>query len=192
VSGPNPSPTPDPAPEQALSPAPPPASPPPPVDLNSLLLPTNWSPDQLAAEARRVYFQELVTNPPRLAVFPWLGGLPLEVTNTEGWVSYHHQRTGELDPERLRRVNWIRPVLEMRAAKTKIYVNSHSMKPREFGPKARAERKRLYIVTQSSLLYFISLKYLEKSLVLTTAFPPTGRWLREMQQKHGTTLLGPP
>jgi len=42
------------------------------------------------------------------------------------------------------------------------------------------------------LLYFISLKYLEKSLVLTTAFPPTKPWLRQMKEKHGTTLLGPP
>ncbi len=66
------------------------------------------------------------------------------------------------------------------------------MQPREFGPRARVERKRLYIVTQTELLYFISLKYLANSLVLTTAFPPTGRWLREMQRKHGTTLLGPP
>ena len=168
-----------------------------------MLLPADWTPEQLEAEARRVYFQELVANPPTLAAFPWLAGMPLEVTNTEGafkkifgetegWVSYHHRPTGEFDPERLRRVNWIRPVLEMRAANTKIYVNSHSMKPREFGPRARAERKRLYIVTQTDLLYFISLKYLEKSLVLTTAFPPTKPWLRQMKENHGTTLLGPP
>jgi hypothetical protein len=92
----------------------------------------------------------------------------------------------------MRRVNWIRPVLEMQAKGTKIYVNNHSMNPREFGPRKRFEKKRLYVVTQTGLLYFISLKYLPKSLVLTSAFEPTGRWVREMVKKHGTTLLFPP
>lgn len=157
----------------------------------------------LVKEARRVYFQELVPKPPVLAVIPGVSNLPLQITNSEGaflhlfgesegWASYHHRKTGELDPERLRRVNWIRPVLEMRAKGTKVYVNSHSMKPRAHRVGAKEEKKRLYVVTQTGLIYFISLKYLEKSLVLTTAFTPDGRWMRESIKKHGTVRVYPP
>ena len=96
------------------------------------------------------------------------------------------QRTG-----RLRRVRWIRPVLELRVPKTKIYVNSHSMKPREHGPRAHVEKKRLFITTGTGLLYFISLVYIEHGLALGTAFEPDGRWLREMLKKHGTVQLSP-
>lgn len=91
----------------------------------------------------------------------------------------------------MRRAQWIRPVLEMRVPKTRIYVNSHSMKPREHGSKARAEKKRLFIATGRGLLYFISLVYLDRGLALSTAFEPDGQWLREMLKKHGTQLLGP-
>ena len=176
-------------------------------NLESLLLPSDWPLEQLEEAARRVYFEDLVPNPPKLAVLRGISDLPLEITNSEGafqkifgesegWASYHHKKTGNLDTERLRRVQWIRPVLEMRAEKTKIYVNNHSMKPRAYGQQARKEKKRLYIVTQTGLLYFVSLKYLEKdrvekSLVLTTAFAPDGQWVREMPKKHGTTLLFP-
>jgi hypothetical protein len=172
------------------------------VDLPGLLLPADWSLKEMEKEARRVYFEELVPNPPALAVVRGMDNLPLEVTGSEGsfrhlfgksegWASYHHSKTGELDVERMRRVHWIRPVLEMRAKGTRIYVNNHSMKPREYGTRDSAEKKRLYIVTQTGLIYFISLKYLEKSLVLTTAFEPDGRWARETVKKRGTTLLFP-
>lgn len=174
-----------------------------PVDLDGLLLPADWPLEDLEKEARRVFFEELVPNPPAIPAIRGISDLPLEITNSEGsflhlfgksegWASYHHSKTDELDPERLRRVKWIRPVLEMRVKGTKIYVNNHSMKPREYGTHASSERKRLYIVTQTGLIYFISLKYLEKSLVLTTAFTPDGRWVRESIKKHGTVLLFPP
>lgn len=78
----------------------------------------------------------------------------------------------------------------MRAPKTKIYVNSHSMKPREHGARPPQEKKRLFITT-CGLLYFISLVYIEEGLTLSTAFEPDGQWLRQMLNKHGTTLLGP-
>jgi hypothetical protein len=172
------------------------------VDLNCLLLPPDWSVEQLEKEARRVYFEELVPHPPTLPSIRGIETFSLEITNSDGsfrhlfglskgWASYRHSKTGDLDRERMRRVNWVRPVLEMKAAGTKIYVNQHAMKPREFGPRANIEKKRLYVVTQPGLQYFISLKYLAKSLVLTTAFEPDGRWLREMLKKHGTTLLFP-
>lgn len=174
-----------------------------PVDLNSIILPEDMPLVELEKEARRVYFEELVPNPPKLYEAGTMSGfqsLPLEITNSEGafkkifgesegWASYHHSKTGQLDPARLRRVYWIRPVLETRVKKLAIYVNNHSMKPREYGARTKPEKKRLYVVTQTELLYFASLKYLESSMVLTTAFEPEGRWLRETLKKHGTSLL---
>lgn len=173
-----------------------------PVDLQTLLLPADWPLEQLEAEARRVYFQDLVPNPPQTPEFPWLEKRTLIIAGTEGgfqkvfgksvgWTGYSHRKTGELAVERLRRVQWIRPVLEMRVPKTKIYVNSHSMKPRENGPRARVEKKRLFITTSTGLLYFISLVYIEHGLALGTAFEPDGQWLREMLKKHGTMQLSP-
>jgi hypothetical protein len=172
------------------------------VELPQLLLPANWQADALEKEARRVYFEELVPNAPILPEIKGMENLPLQITNSEGafqhifgesegWTSYRHSKTGALDVERLRRVRWIRPVLELQAKGTKIYVNAHSMKPREHGQKLSDDRKRLYIVTQTGLLYFIGLKYLPKSFVLTTAFEPEGRWIRETIKKHRTTLLWP-
>ncbi|MHB8523145.1 MAG: hypothetical protein ACYDH9_20665 [Limisphaerales bacterium] len=171
-------------------------------DLHNLLLPQDWTPGDLEAEARRIYFQDLVPSPPQTPNCGWLEKRPIIVTNSEGafqkifgesegWASYHHRKTGELDPERLRRAPWIRPILEMRAPKTRIYINSHSMKAREFGPKAQGEKKRLFVTTGRDILYFISLKYIPGGLVLTTAFPPDGEWLRKTLKAHGTVLLNP-
>jgi len=39
-----------------------------PVDLTSQLLPAKWTLGELEKEARRVYFGDLVPNPPKLAV----------------------------------------------------------------------------------------------------------------------------
>ena len=172
------------------------------MDLKTLLLPADWSPEQLEVEARQVYFQDLVPKPPQTPDFPWLEKRTLIIAGTEGgfqkifgksagWAGYSHRKTGELDVGRLRRVLWIRPVLEMRVPKTKIYVNSHSMKPREHGPRAHLEKKRLFITTGTGLLYFISLVYIEHGLALSTAFEPDGQWLREMLKKHGTVQLSP-
>jgi hypothetical protein len=172
------------------------------VELEELLLPAEWEPDAVEKEARRIYFEELVKNPPTLPGIKGMQNLPLEITNSEGafrhifgeskgWTSYQHSKTGALDLQRMRRIHWIRAVLELQAKGIKIYVNNHSMKPREYGYRSSVEKKRLYIVTQSGLLYFISLKYLAKSLVLTTALEPEGRWIREMVKRHGTTLLWP-
>jgi len=187
VSETNPSPTPESAPKQEAIPAPPP-----PVDLNTLLLPADWTPEQLETEARRIYFDDLSANPPVTPDFPWLEKRTLIIAGTEGgflkifgkttgWSQFQHQKTGELDPERLRRAPWIRPVLEMRVPKTKIYVNNHSMKPRQFGPKATQEKKRIFVTLDKGLSYFISLVYTEHGLALGTAFPPDGEWLRKMQ-----------
>ena len=183
----NPSPAPEPPPKPETTPAPPS-----PVDLNALLLPSGWTPEQLETEARRIYFEDLATNPPVTPDFPWLEKRTLIIAGTEGgflkifgkttgWSQFQHQKTGELDPERLRRAPWIRPVLEMRVPKTKIYVNSHSMKPRQFGPKATQEKKRIFVTLDKGLSYFISLVYTEHGLALGTAFPPDGEWLRKMQ-----------
>jgi hypothetical protein len=172
------------------------------VDLHKLLLPAEWKQDAVEQEARRIYFDELVPNPPALPCIKGLENLPLEITNSEGafkhifgeskgWASYSHSKTGALDVERMRRVRWIRAVLELEAKGTKIYVNYHSMNPREHGDRVADEKKRIYVVTQTGLLYFISLKYLPNSFVLTSAFEPEGRWVREMVKKHGTTLLWP-
>ncbi len=170
------------------------------MELSSLLLPADWTREQWEAEARRVYFEDLVPNPPQTPELPWLERRSLLITNTagafqkvfgktEGWASYRHHRTGELDVERMRRVCWIRPVLEMRAPKTQVYVNYHSMKPREYGPRAEREKKRFFVTKGKGILYFVSLKYLENGLVLTTAFPPDGEWLRKTIRQ--STLLGP-
>lgn len=193
-------PSPSPAPESAATPTPaPPATPPaaapaapPPLDLKILLLPEAWTLAQLEAEARRIYFQELVLNPPVTPEFPWLEKRTLIINGTEGgfqkifgkttgWTQYQHKKTGELDPERLRRAPWIRPVLEWRVPKTRIFVNNHSMKPRQFGPKARQEKKRIFITLGKELSYFISLVYTEHGLALGTAFQPDGEWLRKME-----------
>ena len=210
----NPAPAPEPAPQPAAIPAPPapaavaaaaPAAVPTPVNLKTLLLPDNWTMAQLEAEARKVYFEDLVPNPPQSPIYRWLETLPLTIANTEGgfqkvfgettgWAQYHHNKTGALDKERLRRVKWIRPVLEMRAPKTKIYVSNHSMKPRQFGPKAKKERKRLFVTTGVEVLYLISLVYIDDDtrLALATAYAPTdGGRFRDMLKQHGTTLLGP-
>jgi len=187
VSETNPSPAPESAPKPETTPAPPP-----PVDLNTLLLPANRTLEQLETEARRIYFEDLAANPPVTPDFPWLEKRTLIIAGTEGgflkifgkttgWSQFQHRKTGELDPERLRRAPWIRPVLEMRVPKTKIYVNNHSMKPRRFGPKATQEKKRIFVTLDKGLTYFISLVYTEHGLALGTAFPPDGEWLRKMQ-----------
>ncbi|MCL5098439.1 MAG: hypothetical protein M1608_13100 [Candidatus Omnitrophica bacterium] len=122
-----------------------------PVELDKLVLPADWPLEQLEAEARKIYFDDLVTSPPQTPEFVWLEDRTLIVAGTEGgfqkvfgkttgWSQYQHQKTGELALERLRRAPWIRLVLEMRVPKTKIYVNNHSMKPRQFGPNARRGR----------------------------------------------------
>ena len=162
------------------------------MDLNTLLLPANWTLEQLETEARRIYFADLAAYPPVRPDFPWLEKRTLIIAGTEGgflkifgkttgWSQFQHQKTGELDPERLRRAPWIRPVLEMRVPKTKVYVNSHSMKPRQFGPKATQEKKRIFVTLDKGLSYFISLVYTEHGLALGTAFRPDGEWLRKMQ-----------
>ena len=168
--------------------------------MKQLLLPADWSLEQLEAAARKIYFKDLAANPPITPEFKWLekrtlivagteGGFLKIFGKTEGWSQYQHKKTGELDPERLRRAPWVRPVLEMRAPKTKIYVNSHSMKPRQFGPMARQEKKRIFITLGKEVIFFISLVYTEHGLALGTAFPPDGEWLRKMQAE--STLLGP-
>jgi hypothetical protein len=187
VSETNPSPAPESAPKPETTPAPPP-----PVDLSALLLPATWTTEQLETEARRIYFDDLAANPPVTPDFPWMekrtliiagtaGGFLKIFGKTTGWSQFQHQKTGELDPERLRPAPWIRPVLEMRVPKTKIYVNNHSMKPRQFGPKAAQEKKRIFVTLDKGLSYFISLVYTEHGLALGTAFPPDGQWLRKME-----------
>ena len=46
-------------------------------------------------------------------------------------------------------------MLEMRVPKTMIYVNNHSMKSRQFGPKATQEKKRIFVTLDKGLSYFI-------------------------------------
>lgn len=170
------------------------------MDLSQLLLPADWTIEQLEAEARRIYFDDLVKNPPVTPVLKWLekrtliiapteGGFQKIFGKTEGWTQFHHRKTGALDPERLRRAPWIRPVLEMRAKGTKIYVNNHSMKPREYGSHGRQEKKRIFVTLGKEVSYFISLVFTEHGLALGTAFSPDGEWLRKMQAT--STLLGP-
>lgn len=171
-----------------------------PVDLQTLLLPADWTLEQLEAEARKVHFEDLAKNPPQTPEFSWLEKRTLIVAGTEGgfqkvfgqtigWSQYRHRKTGILDVARLRRAHWIRPVLEMRVPKTKIYMNHHSMKPREFGPRARQEKKRVFVTLGKGLSYFISLVYTEHGLALGTAFEPDGEWLRKTLAN--STLLGP-
>lgn len=172
------------------------------VNLPDLLLSPNLTDQQLEAETRRIYFGELVPNPPVLPKISGMDHWSIEVTNSEGafkhlfgesegWTCYRHAKTGRLDRERMLRIKWIRAVLELQAKGTRIYVNNHSMGMREHGPRAPVEKKRFYIVTQTGILYFVGLKYLPNSLVLTTAFTPDGRWARETVKRHGTTLLWP-
>jgi hypothetical protein len=201
VSDNSPIPVPEPPTPPAAAPppaAPAPATPPAPVDLNALLLPAGWTPEQLEAEARRIYFEDLVVNPPVTPAYSWLQQRTLIIAGTEGgfqkifgkttgWSQFSHQKTGELDPERLRRAPWIRPILEMRVPKTKVYVNNHSMKPREHGPGARQDKKRIFITLGKELSYFISLVYTEHGLALGTAFSPDGEWLRKME-KNSTRI----
>lgn len=162
------------------------------MDLNALLPPPDWTPEQLETEARRIYFEDLAANPPVTPEFSWLekrtliiagtdGGFQKIFGKTTGWSQFQHQKTGELDPERLRRALWIRPVLEMRAPKTRIFVNNHSMNPRQRGSGARQEKKRIFITLGKGLSYFISLVYTEHGLALGTAFSPDGEWLRKME-----------
>ncbi|MGA2871428.1 MAG: hypothetical protein ABSF34_19980, partial [Verrucomicrobiota bacterium] len=63
----NPSPAPESPPKSETTPPPPT-----PVDLNTLLLPADWTPEQLETEARRIYFHDLAANPPVTPDFPWL------------------------------------------------------------------------------------------------------------------------
>ena len=63
------------------------------------------------------------------------------------------------------------------------------MKPRERGPGAKQEKKRVFITLGKEVIYFISLVYTEYGLALGTAFPPDGQWLRDMKSK--SMLLGP-
>ena len=163
-----------------------------------MLLPTDWTLAQLEAEARRIYFEDLVVNPPVTPAYTWLKQLTLIIAPTEGgfkkifgetagWAQFQHQKTGELDPERLRRAPWIRPILEMRVPKTRIFVNNHSMRPREHGPGARQDKKRIFITLGKGLSYFISLVYTEHGLALGTAFSPDGEWLRKLE-KNSTRI----
>jgi hypothetical protein len=170
------------------------------VDLKQLLLPADWSLEQLEAEARKIYFDDLSKSPPTTPPYKWLenrtlviagtkGGFQKIFGETRGWSQYKHTKTGELDPERLRRAPWIRPILEMRVPRTQIYVNNHSMNARESGPRGRKEKKRVFVTLGKEVIYFISLVYTEHGLALGTAFAPDGEWLRRM--KANSTLLGP-
>jgi len=77
----------------------------------------------------------------------------------------------------------------MQAPRTLIYVNFHSMQPREYRPRAQREKKRFFVTKYPGVLFFVSLKYLEHGMVLTTAFPPDREWLRKTLRE--STLLGP-
>ena len=63
------------------------------------------------------------------------------------------------------------------------------MKPRQFWPNARQEKKRLFVTLGKGLSYFISLVYTDHGLALGTAFVPSGDWLRKMQAN--SMLLNP-
>jgi hypothetical protein len=78
---------------------------------------------------------------------------------------------------------WTRPILELRVPKTEIYVNNHSMKAREYGPRACQEKKRAFITLGKDVKYFISLVYTEFGLALATAFISGDQWLRDMKAK---------
>jgi len=173
------------------------------MDLSPLLMPDDWTDDQLEAEARRIYFDDLATSPPVIPEVPWMIKLPVEVSGTEGgfrkifeetegWAGYSHRKTGRFCRKRMRRAAWIRPVLELKVPKTTVYANNHTMGPREFTPGQKPKRNRVFLTTNSGL-YFISLVWVsETSLALATAFEPDGEWVRKMKKKDGTVLLGPP
>ena len=175
-----------------------------PVDLLSLLPPDDWTDDQIETEARRIYFDELVPNAPVIPLCAWLQPMTVTIANTEGgfqkifgesegWAGYAHRKTGRLSLARMQCAAWIRPVLELRAPKTKVYVNQHSLKPREFVPGEKPKKNRIFVTTGKGLLYFISLVYVDDTtLALATAFEPDGEWLRKTLKKDGTALLGPP
>jgi hypothetical protein len=175
-----------------------------PIDLKSLVLPEDWTPDRIEAEARRIYFDDLVPLPPVVPACLWLetkaiivapteGGFRKIFGETEGWAGYSHSKTGQLSIARMRRAPWIKPVLELRVPKTKVYVNQHTLGPREFRPGVKPKKNRIFVTTGIDLLYFISLVHVDdKTLALATAFEPDGQWLRETLKKSGTSLLGPP
>jgi hypothetical protein len=175
-----------------------------PVDLLSLWPPEDWTDDQIEAEARRIYFDDLVPNPPVIPAVAWLQPTTITVANSEGgfqkifgesagWAGYSHHKTGRLSVARMQCAAWIRPVLELRVPKTKVYVNHHSLKPREFVPGQKPKKNRIFVTTGKNLLYFISLVYVdETTLALATAYEPDGEWLRKTLKKDGTSLLGPP
>jgi len=175
-----------------------------PVDLKALLLPEDWTDEQIEAEARRIYFDELVPNPPVIPACSWLepklitvapteGGFQKIFGETEGWAGYSHRKTGRLSLARMQCAGWIRPILELRVPKTKVYTNQHSLGPREFVPGVKPKKNRIFVTTGVNVLYFISLVYVsEDTLALATAFEPEGKWLRETLKKSGTALLGPP
>jgi hypothetical protein len=54
------------------------------------------------------------------------------------------------------------------------------MKPREYGPRARQEKKRVFVVLGKEVKYFISLVHTQHGLALGTAFVPGDQWLRKM------------
>lgn len=174
------------------------------MHLPDLLLPDTLTDAELEAAARKIYFEELVPHPPVIPARPWLipmrivvapteGGFQKLFGKTDGWTGYAHRRTGELCRHRMRRAPWIKPVLELAVAKTKVYVNNHTLGPREFMPAQKPKKNRIFVTTGAHLLYFISLVYIDDgTLALATAFEPDGQWLRGMLKKHGTTCLGPP
>lgn len=173
-----------------------------PIDLRELLLPLDWSNEQLETEARRVFFDDLAKCPPVTPVCTWLESKTLLIPPTEGafrkifgqsegWTSYHHHKTGVLCPNRMKRARWIRPVLEMKVPKTNVYVNRHSMGPRNYSSSATGKRNRIFVTVGTGLLYFVSLVYTDYGLALSTAFEPDGQWLRRMLKKDGTAQLGP-
>jgi hypothetical protein len=175
-----------------------------PVDLLALLPPEDWTDEQIEKEARRIYFDDLVPHPPVIPVCSWLeakhvvvapteGGFQKIFGETEGWTGYSHRKTGRLSLARMQCAAWIRPALELRVPKTKVYTNQHSLKPREFVPGEKPKKNRIFVTTGVDVLYFISLVYVsDDTLALATAFEPEGKWLRETLKKSGTALLGPP
>lgn len=174
---------------------------PPPFDLNAALLPADMSGAALEDEARKIYFDDLVPNPPQTPAFAWLSQHVTTIANSEGGFrkifglseksgSGYHKTTG-LCRDRMRHVHWLRPIIEMRAPKTKVYVNNHTMG--EWGDK-RPPRKRLFVTTGVGFEYLISQVYLEDgSLALSTAFPVKDfKWLRNTLKDRNTILMGPP
>jgi len=116
------------------------------------------------------------------------GGFQKVFGKSVGWTGYSHRKTGELAVERLRRVQWIRPVWKCAFPNQNLRQQPLHEAPRE-RPACPRRKKRLFITTSTGLLYFISLVYIEHGLALGTAFEPDGQWLREMLKKHGTMQL---